>query len=343
MTDNPELSSSLPPSPPVSPVIVHPRSSPLGPFFMGVFIILLLVAGVGAGYYFVKLRPSKEPSPTPAASLLPSPTPSPSATASATPRLVKPSLKPTSALKPTPSAVATPTPTPFSLPSLDVRFGNPSSRVKQTMDEGAGDGRVINREYTSIQAGQFDEIKSSWQPKITVCFHLTASEKVAGRLIKFTLTYDGKTEVEDNMSWIPELEAGRIYDWCHDVTTDLGKHTAKLVINADRSLKESNYGNDVAEVSWENLADNVAPNYTLMGPVNEGASGTCFFPQYIEDNVTPYTSLKLEHKIDAGAWAPYSGDRHCFVGTTGASHSYSFRITDLRGNKNEQSKTFVLY
>jgi len=189
--------------------------------------------------------------------------PEPSATPSATP---KSSLKPTSAIK------ATPTATPFSLPSLDVRFGNPSAVVKQTIDEGAGDGRVINREYTSIQAGQFDEVKSAWSPKVTVCFHLTASEKVAGKLIKFTMTYDGKTEVEDNMSWIDELEAGRIYDWCHDVTTDIGKHSAKLTVNADKSLKEYNYANGVAEVSWENLADNVAPNFTLLGPNNEGVS-----------------------------------------------------------------------
>jgi len=59
--------------------------------------------------------------------------------------------------------------------------------------------------------------------------------------------------------------------------------------------------------------------------------------------VTPYASLKLEHKIDSEAWATFSADRYCFTGTSGTSHTYAFRVTDLRGNKNEQSKSFVLY
>lgn len=331
---NPPLSPTLPHPSSVLPAAIPQRKSPLGPLFLGFFLVILVAGAIGAAYYFAKFRPAAEPSPTPVPSLAPSSTPS--ATPSATP---KSSLKPVSIIKPSP----TPTPTPFSLPSLDVRFGNPSANVKQTIDEGAGEGRVIYREYTSIQAGVFDEVKSVWSPKVTVCFHLTASEQVAGKLIKFRLTYDGKTEVEDNMSWIDTLEAGRIYDWCHDVTTDLGKHTAKLVVNTDKSLKEYSYANNVAEVSWENIADNVAPNFTLMGPSNEGTSGTCLFPQYVSDNVTPYSELRIDQKVDGADWTKYLGDRYCFTGASGASHTYAVRVTDLRGNKNEQSKTFVLY
>lgn len=316
------------------PTYVPPRKSPLGPLLLGFFLIILIAGALAAAYYVTKFRADNAPSPSPSAAVSPSPSLAASATPSAA---VKASLKPVSAIKPTP------TPTPFSLPNLDLYFANPSAHIKQTVDEGTGDGRVIYREYTSIQAGQFDEVKTSWSPKVTACFHLVASEAIAGKLIKFTMTLDDKTEVEDTMSWIDRLEAGKVYDWCHDVTTAIGQHSARLTINGDKSVKESNYGNDLARVDWTNLADNVAPNFTLVGPVDEGTDGTCLFPQNISDNVSIFADLKIEQKVDGGNWSSYPGNHYCFTGTSGATHSYAIKITDARGNSSEQSKTFPLF
>jgi hypothetical protein len=81
----------------------------------------------------------------------------------------------------------------------------------------------------------------------------------------------------------------------------------------------------------------------LLGPSNEGAGGTCLFPQYISDNVTPLANLKIEQKIDGAEWVKYGGTRYCFQGTSGSSHTYAVKTTDERGNANEQTKTFVLY
>lgn len=172
---------------------------------------------------------------------------------------------------------------------------------------------------------------------------MVANENIEGKNVKFTFSLDDKVEVEDTLSQYDKLEAGRLYDWCHDVTTSIGKHTAKLSLNGDKSLKEANYVNNLARVDWENLSDKIAPNFTLMGPNNEGAAGTCLFPQYISDNVTPNSDLKIDHKIDSADWTKFEGSRYCFVGTAGSSHSYSARVTDARGNINEQKKTFVLY
>ena len=313
--------------------MIPPKKSPLGPLLLGFFLALLVVGAIGFAYLKTKVS-APAPSPTPTATATPSPSPSPTPTDTPVP-----SRKPTVSVKP----IASPTPTPPPRPTLDIRFGNPSASVKQTYDDGGGDGRVINREYTSVQGGQFDELSAAWSPRVTVCFHFVSNETILGKDLKYTMTLDDKVEVEDNMSWIDRLEAGKIYDWCHDVTTGIGKHSARLSLNPAKSLKESNYVNDVARLDWENLADNIAPNFTLIGPNNEGSSGTCLLPQYITDNVTPYASLKIEQKVDSADWNTFTGSRYCFVGTSGSSHSYAIRILDARGNKNEQSKTFVLY
>ena len=328
-----------PPVPPelVSPVISKPKFA-IFPLIIGFSVVIFVAAAIAVVYYQAKLSmapsPSSSPSPTPSAMALASLEPSmePSSTPTSTPI---PSLKP--------PVISSPTPTPILRPTLDIRFGNPSASVKQTIDEGTGDGRVINREYTSIQAGQFDEVSAIWSPRVTVCYHLVSNEKVSGKDIKFSMSLDDKIVVEDNLGGYDQLEAGRIYDWCHDVTNDLGKHTAKLLLNPDKSLTENNYLNDLARLEWENLADNIAPNFTLIGPNDEGVAGTCLFPQFISDNVTPYADLKIEQKIDSADWTKFDGDKYCFIGPAGESHTYISRITDTRGNANQQNKTFVLY
>ncbi|PIR98730.1 hypothetical protein COT87_03200 [Candidatus Collierbacteria bacterium CG10_big_fil_rev_8_21_14_0_10_44_9] len=313
----------------------HPS---LLPIIFGFLIVIVVASAIGIAYYKTKLKttpPLPSPSPTASAIALASADPSPSPTATQTPT---PTRKPVSAIKPGVS----PTPTPIPQPTLDIRFGNPSASVKQTIDEGKGDGRVINREYTSIQLGQFDEVMSSWSPRVTVCFHLVANENIAGKDLKFSFSLDDKIETEDNLGQYDKLEAGRLYDWCHDVTGNIGKHIAKLLLNPDKSVKESKYTNDLARLEWENLADKIAPNFTLTGP-NQDSNKTCLSLQYISDNVTKNSELKIEEKFDAGTWATTTSTTYCTTGTTGSQHTYTAKITDARGNVNEQSKTFVLY
>ena len=324
---------------------VIPRQSPLGPLLLGFFLALLLTGLIGFAYFKTKVStptPSPTPTATPALSLTPSPSPED------TPF---PTRKPVSAINPAGAAerldsrAPTPIPQPASPtggPTLDIRFGNPSANVKQTIDEGKGDGRVINREYTSIQAGQFDEVSSTWSPRVTVCFHLVSGEDIPGKNIKFSMSLDDKIEVEDNMGWIDKLEAGKIYDWCHDVTNNIGKHTAKLLLNPDKSIKEYNYTNDLARLEWENLADKIAPNFTLTGPTQDNTK-TCLSLRYISDNVTKTSDLKVEEKLDSSNWATTTATTFCTTGISGSEHIYTAKITDARGNVNEQKKTFVLY
>jgi hypothetical protein len=335
--------TSVPIPPALTFVPPKPKTSIL-PIIFGFLIVVILAAVFGVVYYKNKLTVSSSPMPTssaiPLASAEPEASVEPSSSSSASPKSsVKPTTKPVTLIKTTTS----PTPTPVPQPTLDIRFGNPSVNVKQTYDDGSGAGRVINREYTSVQSGQFDEVPASWSPRITTCFHIVANEEIKGSDLKFTFTLDDKVEVEDSLAQYDKLEAGRLYDWCRDTISSIGKHTAKLLINPSKSLKESGYTNDLARVDWENLADIIAPNFTLMGPNDEGDSGTCLFPQYVSDNVTAYANLKIEQKVDDAGWTKFEGSRYCFKGTSGSTHSYASRITDERGNAHEQKKTFVLY
>lgn len=322
----------VPPAPTYIPA--KPRSSPL-PILIGFLIVIVVAAGIGIAYYKTKLTASSIPSPSPSPSVMASPSiePSPISTASASPK---------SSIKPVVKSSETPTPTPVTSPTLDIRFGNPSANVKQTIDEGKGDGRVINREYTSIQVGEFDEVSSSWSPRVTVCFHVVSNEEIRGKDLKFSFNLDDKVEVEDNFGQYDKMEAGKIYDWCHDVTTNVGSHTAKLLLNPDKSLKELTYVNDLGRLDWKNLADQIAPNFTLTGPTQDG-SKTCVSLAYLSDNVTKNSDLKIEEKYDSGSWATTTATTYCTTGTSGSEHTYTVKVTDARGNATEQKKTFVLY
>lgn len=321
------------------PLPVHPNhNNSITPMILGIVVVLFLAGIFGSTYYLSKLKNEITASPSPLSIMTPTPEPSvePSPSAST---IAKASTKPTPKSTSSTTSIA-PTVT---LPNLDIRFGNPAANVKQTLDEGAGDGRVINREYTSIQVGEFDEIKSSWSPRITVCFHIVSNEVVAGDKVGYTLTLDDQTKDEGTLAQYDKLEAGRLYDLCRDISTDIGTHVVKLNINNAKSLSEANLNNNFARLEYKNLPDNIAPNFTLLGPNNEGESGTCLFPQYISDNVTATDDLKIEQKIDSGDWASYTAPRYCFTGTTGSTHSYAIRIFDARGNINEQSKSFSIF
>jgi hypothetical protein len=342
----PPTAEPIPPAPVIPTYIPKPKP-PILPIISGFLIVIVIAASVGIAYYKTKLIAGVQASPSPVSTpTTPTMTPEPSATASGSPQSsVKPSTK--SSSKPTtkPSSATTsasPTPTPVAQPSLDIRFSNPSAYIKQTIDEGTGDGRVINREYTSIQAGQFDEVPSSWSPRVTVCYHFVSNEEIPGKNLKFSFSLDDKVEVEDNLGQYDKMEAGRIYDWCHDVTTSIGKHAARLTLNPDKSLKEINYTNDLGRVDWENLPDKIAPNFTLTGPTQDGVK-TCLSIAYLTDNVTKISNLKIEEKYDSGAWATTTATTYCTTGTSGSEHTYSVKVTDARGNANEQTKTFVLY
>lgn len=342
----------VPETTPELPIGKPKNTSPIIPMLLGVVVVVIVSSFFAGLYYFSKLKKevaSVTPSPTPSVMPSPSVDPSPTSTASASPKAsVKPSAKasskPTTTATPKASTVSSPTPTPVtSNATLDVRFGNPSAHIKQTYDDGSDDGRVINREFSSIQIGEFDEVKAVWAVKVTTCFHVVSNQDLEGSKVGYSLREDDKILVEGTLSQYSKIEAGKTYDVCHDVSTSIGSHKLELTINNAKSLGEASYANNTARLDFKNLADNIAPNYTLTGPYNWNENGTCFLINYPEDNVTSTSNLKIEHKVDGADWVVFTKAQYCFKGTAGSSHTYATRITDARGNKNEQSSTFNLY
>ncbi len=333
------------------------KISPIIPLLFGAFLVVIASSVLAGLYYFAKLRseiisnnsnsPSSTPvtTPTSAPSVTPQPTSTPSVSSpppsTPTPR---PSVRPTSSPKPTATPTPSPSPSPLaSQPTLDIRFGNPAAHVKQTYDEGSGDGRVINREYSSIQVGEFDEVPSLWSPKVTTCFHIVSNAEIDGSKLSYSIILDDKTINEGTLAQYPKMEAGKLYDVCSDVTVNLSLHKVQLSLNSSKSLAEYSYSNNLARLDYRNLADNIPPNFTLIGPNNEGSDGTCLFPQHISDNVALINDLKIEQKIDTADFTPFTSSRYCFKGDSGTAHTYAIRITDPRGNKNEQVTSFKLY
>ncbi|GAB4026191.1 MAG: hypothetical protein Fur0011_0960 [Candidatus Microgenomates bacterium] len=335
----PDITPELPVRKPKTP-------SPIIPMLIGVVVVVIASSFFAGLYYFSKLKKevaSVTPSPSP--TLISSPTAEPSSTASvsASPKTsAKPSAKASSKTATTTPASPIPT-TVTSSATLDVRFGNPSAHIKQTYDDGSGDGRVINREFSSIQIGEFDEVRASWAVKVTVCFHVISNQDLEGGKLGYTLSEDDKILVEGTLSQYAKVEVGKIYDVCHDVSSSIGSHKLELTINNSKSLVEATYANNTARLDYKNLADNIAPNFTLSGPHNWNENGTCFVLSYPNDNVTEVKDLIIEHKIDSGDWLSQSKTDYCFKGNSGSVHSYTVRMTDARGNKNEQSSTFNLY
>jgi hypothetical protein len=331
---------------PELPLAKPKKSSAVLPMLFGVLVVLIISSVLAGTYYFSRLKKevaNANPSPIPTASLMPSIEPAASASSSATPFVTqKPSSRPTTTPKPTPTPA--PSQNPITTNStIDIRFSNPSAHVKQTLDEGSGDGRVINREFSSIQAGEFDEIRTSWSPRVTVCFHVTSNQDVEGNKLGYTITEDDKVLNEGTLAQYSKLEAGKTYDVCHDTTTNIGAHKLQLTINNTKSVGESTYANNTARIDFKNNVDNVAPNYALFGPNNGGTKGTCFNLAYLEDNVTPVNNLKVERRLDGGEWTTLSGLEYCVTGTAGSQHTLATLVTDARGNKNEQSSIFNLY
>lgn len=349
--DPPPLSPA-PETTPELPLGKQKTTSPIIPVLFGVVVVVIVSSVLAGLYYFAKLKKevaSVNPSPSPTMVATPTPEPSSTASASASPNTsakpsAKASSKPTSTTTPKPSTSSSPTPTPVtSNATLDLRFGNPSAHVKQTYDDGSGDGRVINREFSSIQIGEFDELVSSWAVKVTSCFHVVSNQDLEGSKVGYSLREDDKILFEGTLSQYSKVEAGKIYDVCHDVSTSIGAHKLELTINNAKSLGEASYANNTARLDYKNLADNIAPNFVLIGPNNEGNDGTCLFPQYISDNVSVFAKLKIEQQVDNGALSTFNNNRYCFKGNTGDTHTYLIRITDERGNKSEQSATFKLF
>lgn len=202
---------------------------------------------------------------------------------------------------------------------------------------------MINREYSSIQVGEFDELSSSSSPRVTVCYNIVSNEEVKGQDIKLKFTLDDKSVVEDTLALYDKLEAGRLYSWCRDTTNDIGRHSAKLSLNDTKSLKEVVPGNNFASLDWINLADKIAPNISFGGPYDWADKGTCFVVYAPSDNVNKISEIKVEQRVDALDWSPLVDGMYCFQGTSGSSHTYKVHAIDARGNINEQSKTFVLY
>ncbi len=125
---------------------------------------------------------------------------------------------------------------------------------------------------------------------------------------------------------------------------DPGSHTVRMVINENRTITETNYGNNEQTITYTIIPDTTPPGFTLDGPYQIN-NQTCMRWINLSDNVSVYTDVWAKWKIDEGSWsAPTSENPYgCISATSGTTHTYTVHAEDRRANVTEQSKTFVAF
>lgn len=236
-------------------------------------------------------------------------------------------------------SILTPTPTPV---VFDILFDSPEFTIQQGYNDGSGRGWVIQDEFENGDDPIFDEIKKYWSSAISACFFGITNESLSGSDISYSIFVDDTKIREGNLQSFGIIKANETIKFCQDITSAIGKHNVKFMFNPDRTIPETDYSNNSAEIEYRVLADNVPPSFNIHEAISE-EEGVCIWPENVSDNVTLYSDLVILQKMDDGEWEPYQWPRKCITGSIGEQHTYRVKITDERENTTEKSKIFSIF
>ena len=123
----------------------------------------------------------------------------------------------------------------------------------------------------------------------------------------------------------------------------IGTHTVKFVYNENRSVTESNYGNNEYTFTFKIIGETTPPTFTIDGPYQINGQ-TCMRWINLTDNVSVYTDVWAKWKIDGSDWSTRTSENPygCISGIAGSSHTYYVHAEDAQGNVREDSKAFIL-
>jgi hypothetical protein len=109
--------------------------------------------------------------------------------------------------------------------------------------------RVRYRSFTSIESAIFIAL-SSGDPKLSVCFQVTSTEKIAGSRVKYVYVVDGTTVQDADLSSYGDIEPNRSYSLCRDTSLTPGSHSVSLELNKVHTESEANYTNNFARFDY---------------------------------------------------------------------------------------------
>ncbi len=125
---------------------------------------------------------------------------------------------------------------------------------------------------------------------------------------------------------------------------DPGTYTVKFVLNEQGFVAESDLGNNTAVMGYTINPDRTPPTFEIDGPYLIDGQ-TCMRWIKLEDNVSVYTDVWAEWKIDDGQWSERSSGTvyGCATGESGSSHLYIVRAQDKAGNVREDALGFSIF
>jgi len=256
--------------------------------------------------------------------------------------VLSPTSNPTQ--KPTAQApTATPKP-PTATPILqDIYVHSQTHSISRRYDDGSGKGVVTDNVVEGGQSATFNQLNKYWDMWVRTCFGFGVKQEIQGEKITYSWNVDGTTTIpEGHFSWNSPLAISDGFQLCNDTPINPGKHTIIVQFNPNKKVPESNYTNNSATLSYEIPQDKTAPTFDFYGPFKESDTvGTCLWPTNIHDELSNYSDLKIEVKIDSEQFHALD-QRSCMTGNAGDPHVYTAKVTDEAGNTTEKTKDFTI-
>ena len=237
---------------------------------------------------------------------------------------------PTSSLIPLASVKASPKPSP------KIVLATPAPTPTPLPDYFAGEINVYGAYGNNVS---FDEADNLSGMTVNAKFHNNAQTDGTGDL-HIRMFQDGNIRYDDIK---PKFSNSSVI-YSYRPSIEVGSHAIKFIINENKLVAESNYGNNEITVNYTVNGDKIAPTFTLDGPYSIN-NQTCMRWINLQDNKSVYTDVWAKWKIDDGSWSNRTSENPygCDGGTSGSSHTYYVHAEDYRGNAREDSRVFTLY
>ncbi|MBP9670548.1 hypothetical protein KBD75_04065 [Candidatus Woesebacteria bacterium] len=235
----------------------------------------------------------------------------------------KPTTTPTP--KPTVKPTSVPTPTPTPKPLLDYYV---QSHSQILLPENTSNVT----EYSVTQV----------YPKMRLEVDFGVNNAKAGDSVEMKIYEDGSVQQTQSRQ-VPSGTNAVFADVYYAKARNIGTHTVRFVYNENKSVTESNYGNNEYTFTFKITGETTPPTFTIDGPYVINGQ-TCMRWVNLSDNVSVYTDVWAKWKIDGADWSGRTSENPygCISGTTGSSHTYYVHAEDAQGNVREDSRTFTL-
>ncbi len=243
---------------------------------------------------------------------------------------------PTASIIPTNTSIPTPTPI-----RQDLFLYQPKHSMTRSYNDGSGKGTIVDSVIEGAPVATFTQYNKFWQSWVKTCFDFGIKEGTNQR-IDYAWTTDGTTTIANGTySGFENLAAGNNFLICNDTPTTPGTHTIHIALNSKRTIAETSFDNNSALLTYTIAADTISPTFDFYGPFKE-SEGTCLYPLNASDNLTVYSSLKIDVRMDEAPWQQFNGMRSCISGQAGESHTYHVKVQDEAGNSTEKAKQFTI-